>query len=239
MPTVYYAGDSTVQTNDIATYPQTGMGQVLGLYLRADVPVSNHGKNGRSTKSYIAEQRLSPIGERITAGDFLLIQFGHNDEKEADRSRYAAPFGEYQANLEHIANVALERGAYPVLITPLERRRFAPDGTPGDPTHGEYPEAVQQLGERLGIPVIDLNGESRKAIREAGPEGSKEWFLHLPAGKYAAFPDGKEDDTHLSYAGAVRFADIIARGLERLGSPYDRILCPRVKEEEVFVSGVM
>ena len=82
MPTVYYAGDSTVQTNDIATYPQTGMGQVLSLYLKSEVQVSNHGKNGRSTKSFIAEGRLEPIKARITAGDFLLIQFGHNDENK-------------------------------------------------------------------------------------------------------------------------------------------------------------
>ena len=118
MRTIYWASDSTVQYNDILTYPQTGMGQVLNLFLKPDVIVSNHAKNGRSTKSFIDESRMVPIYDRITEGDFLFIQFGHNDEKINDPTRYTDAEGEYRVNLEKFVNVARNKKAVPVIITP-------------------------------------------------------------------------------------------------------------------------
>ena len=104
MNAIYYIGDSTVQFNKIDTYPQTGMSQVLSLFTAEDVVVHPYGKNGRSTKSFIDEGRLVPIEEQIGEGDFLFIQFGHNDEKQADPTRYTEAFGEYQTNLEKFVN---------------------------------------------------------------------------------------------------------------------------------------
>lgn len=240
MPTVFYAGDSTVQYNDISTYPQTGIGQVLPLFLKREVRVENYARNGRSTKSFIDESRMVPIYDRITEGDFLLVQFGHNDEKKEDTSRYTEAFGDFQVNLEKFVNVARNKGAHPVLITPLERRHFTEDGQLRPCSHGEYPRAVLELGARLGVPVIDLTALSRKALTEAGPEETKGWYMHLPAGKYEAHPEGKEDDTHLQYAGAVIYADLIARELEKLGGIYADLLCSREQDKEAFfVGGVM
>ena len=104
MATIFWAGDSTVQYNDILTFPQTGIGQVMNLFLKPEVRVENHAKNGRSTKSFIDESRLTPIYDKITAGDFLFIQFGHNDEKKNDPQRYTDPYSDYMVNLEKFVN---------------------------------------------------------------------------------------------------------------------------------------
>ena len=119
MNAIYYIGDSTVQFNKIDTYPQTGMSQVLSLFTAEGVTVHPHGKNGRSTKSFLDEGRFEPVRQSLSEGDFLLIQFGHNDEKIQDPSRYTQPFGEYQENLRYFIGEARKKGAYPVLITPL------------------------------------------------------------------------------------------------------------------------
>ena len=100
MNTIFWAGDSTVQTNNYATYPQTGIGQVFSLFLREGYQVENHAKNGRSTKSFLDEGRLAVIEQRLGEGDFLFIQFGHNDEKSEDPSRYTDPFSSFMENLE-------------------------------------------------------------------------------------------------------------------------------------------
>ena len=154
MATIYWAGDSTVQYNDITTYPQTGIGQVFHLFLKPEVKVLNFAKNGRSTKSFIDEGRLAAIEEQITEGDFLFIQFGHNDEKKADPVRYTDPFGQYMVNLERFVNAARGKKAYPVLITPLERRCFAEGNQLGVGEHSDYVAAMKQAAENLDVPLI-------------------------------------------------------------------------------------
>jgi len=119
---IFWAADSTVQTNDITTYPQTGIGQVFSLYTRDGVVVSNHAKNGRSTKSFMDEGRLDVIDGQISEGDFLFIQFGHNDEKNEDPTRYTEPYSTFMENLKAYIDVARKHKANPVLITPLKRR---------------------------------------------------------------------------------------------------------------------
>jgi lysophospholipase L1-like esterase len=224
MATIYWAGDSTVQYNDITTFPQTGIGQVFHLFLKPEVKVSNHAKNGRSTKSFINEGRLDIIERMIAEGDFLFIQFGHNDEKEADPARYTAPFGTYQANLERFICVAREKKAYPVLITPLERRCFVEGNQLGEGAHGPYVAAMKQTAEKQQVPLIDLYSMSRKKMLEAGAEETKEWYMHLPAGVYLSHPEGLTDNTHLKYAGAVVYGGCIAEGLRELGGKYSDLL---------------
>lgn len=224
MRTIYWASDSTVQYNDILTFPQTGMGQVLNLFLKPDVIVSNHAKNGRSTKSFIDESRMVPIYDRITEGDFLFIQFGHNDEKINDPTRYTDPEGEYRVNLEKFVNVARNKKAFPVFITPLERRCFLEDGTLGPGEHGPYVAAMKKTAEQLNVPLIDLNEKSRREMVKAGVEETKKWYMHLPANVYPAYPEGLTDNTHLQYEGAVHYAGCIAEGLKELGGIYSDIL---------------
>jgi len=221
---IFWAGDSTVKQNDYTCFPQTGMGQAFGLFIKRNIRIENYAQNGRSTKSFIGEGRLAAIDTKINEGDFLFIQFGHNDEK-IDEERHTDAFTDYQENLAKFIDVAKAHGAHPVLITPLYRRLFNEDGkTLIENTHLEYPQAMIQLGETLSIPVIDLCLKSKRLIEEAGYEVSKEWFNHVPAGKYSNFLDGKEDNSHLRYEGAYRFCMIIAEELKQLGGIYKELL---------------
>ena len=224
MKRIFSAGDSTVQTNDITTYPQTGIGQVFSLYIKEDVRICNYAKNGRSTKSFLDEGRLKPIEEQIKEGDYLFIQFGHNDEKIQDPARYTEPFGAYSGNLKIFINTARTHGAKPVLITPLERRCFTEDGRLGPGAHGDYVAAVKRTAMEADVPLIDLYTQSRAAMENAGPQGSLKWFMHLAPAEYAAYPEGKEDNTHLRYEGAVCFAGLIARGLKELSGEYGELI---------------
>lgn len=235
MPRIYYAADSIVAQKNIFTYPETGIGQMLPLYLKRTVHIQNHAENGRSTKSFIDESRLAAIYNNIREGDFLFIQFGHNDEKQADPNRYTEAYGDYQVNLEKFVNVARNRKAYPVLITPLCRRQFDENGTLQE-THGEYPEAMRRLAVRLDVPLIDLSSLSFSAVEKAGEEASKKWFMNFPAGEYSNYPDGKADNTHLRPEGATFFAGIIADELKKLGGIYaDLLIDPPVKTQSTAI----
>ncbi|MDC7239714.1 MAG: GDSL-type esterase/lipase family protein, partial [Spirochaetales bacterium] len=147
-------------------------------------------------------------------GDYVLIQFGHNDEKIEDPSRYAAPDGEYRRNLEFFIDSAREKGAHPVLMTSLSRRKFNEKGRL-EKTHGEYPAAVKEVAAERDVPCIDMEIKSAALLRDYGPEDSKRLFMHLPPGKYPNHPDGKEDDTHFNEEGARIFAALAAEELVR------------------------
>lgn len=211
MTKVFYIGDSTVQLNKIDTYPQTGMSQVLHLYMGDHVQVMPHGKNGRSTKSFLEEGLFEPVRQGLGPGDFLLIQFGHNDEK-SDALRHTDPFGTYQEYLMHYIRAARAAGAYPVLVTPIARRRFDETGhfLPG--SHGDYPQAARLLGRREGVPVADLTALSEAMLEKLGDEASKPLFV-WPV-----------DNTHLKYVGAVRMVGLLAQELERFGGVYAKLL---------------
>lgn len=223
MSRIYYAGDSIVAQKNIFTYPETGIGQALPLYLKKQHIIQNHAENGRSTKSFIDESRLAAIYNDIREGDFLFIQFGHNDEKKEDPNRYTEAYGDYQVNLEKFVTVARNRKAHPVFLTPLCRRQFDENGNLKD-THGEYPEAMRQLAARIDVPLIDLCKLSSEAVATAGDEKSKQWFMNFPGGIYANYPEGKADNSHLRPEGAIFFAGIIAKELEKLGGIYADLL---------------
>ncbi len=221
---IFYAGDSTVQTNNIHTYPQTGIGQVLHLYLKPGIEVKNHARNGRSTKSFIDESRLVPIYDQISKGDYLFIQFGHNDEKIEDDTRYTDPFGEFKVNLGKFINVARNKGATPVLITPLARRCFDESGVLGPSAHKDYVEAAKQVANEQDVAIIDLTTKSREALIKMGAEESTRLYMHLAKDEYPSCPEVKVDNTHLKYDGAVFYAGLIAEGLKELGGQYEALL---------------
>lgn len=219
---IHWIGDSTVQFNRIDTWPQCGMGQALDIYLRPGVTVYDYARNGRSSKSFRDEGLWAPVADAMKPGDLLLIQFGHNDEKEYDPERYAN-LTQFADNLLAYANEAKAKGAYPVLVTPLTRRHFLPNGMLEN-THGDYPKAVRQLATREHLPLIDLTRASRTLLEDLGEEKSRELYMVFPAGAYSSYPGGKEDNSHLRYLGAVRFAGLIADGLKLLGHPYADVL---------------
>ncbi|MGN0387052.1 MAG: rhamnogalacturonan acetylesterase [Lachnospiraceae bacterium] len=224
MRRIFWAGDSTVQYNDISTYPQTGMGQVMNLFLKPEVELFNYAKNGRSTKSFMEDGRLDLIRQQIEKGDIFLIQFGHNDEKKSDATRYTTPFGTYMENLKIYVDTARQKEAYPVLITPVERRCFQEDGTLGPGEHGEYVEAMKRVAFEMNVPCIDLYTKSREFMNSIGPDEARKLHVVVEAGIYPGFPEGKNDHTHLNYRGAVRYASFIAEGLYNLGGIYREVL---------------
>ncbi len=211
MATVFYIGDSTVTFNKIATYPQQGMSNALPLFLKDGVAMSPHGHNGRSTKSFLEEGLFQPVLEKMQAGDFLLIQFGHNDEK-ADPLRHTDPDSTYKENLRYFIGCARERGTHPVLITSIGRRLFDESGNFRPGSHGEYPRAVREVGAELGVPVADLTTITEAFLAQLGDEPSKPLFV---------WPI---DNTHLKYDGAVTMVRFLAQELQKMGSPYADIL---------------
>lgn len=209
--TIYYIGDSTVAVNKIHTYPQTGMAQALPLYLKEGVQVVSLAKNGRSTKSFLDEGRFVPAQQRMQAGDFLFIQFGHNDEKE-DPARHTDAEGSFRVNLRYFIREARSRGAQPLLITPIARRLFDEQGNFRPGSHGAYPEAVRMVGAEENVPVADLTALTEAFLSQLGDALSKPLFV---------WP---KDNTHLKVEGAVQMAGFLAQELARLGAPYDALL---------------
>ena len=178
MPRIFWAGDSTVKQNDFTSYPQCGIGQGFSLFVKKEILIVNRAENGRSTKSFIDEGRLEFIKENINKGDFLFIQFGHNDEKN-DPLRYTDPQTTFKENLRTFIDTARNAGAYPLLITPLYRRLFAEEGKLVDNTHLTYPQAMLEVGRECNVPVIDLCTMSRRKIEKAGDIFNMRGRLHL------------------------------------------------------------
>ncbi|WP_243694065.1 GDSL-type esterase/lipase family protein [Stenotrophomonas sp. ATCM1_4] len=201
---VFIAGDSTAASYGPERAPQAGWGQMLQGWLDpARWQVHNHAVGGRSTRSFIAEGRLDAIGHALRPGDVLLIQFGHNDAKFEDPSRYTAPDGDYVMFLERYVAVAREKGATPILVTPAARLLY--DFGALLDTHGRYTQAMQRVARERQVALIDLNARSMAWIRALGEQGARPYFMFVPA-------QGKADGTHFSTAGATAVACLVMRG---------------------------
>ena len=211
MRVLHYIGDSTVARNNIHSYPQTGMSQGLALYVKESILVRSYAKNGRSTKSFLDEGRWEPVLAAMQAEDFLFIQFGHNDEKP-DAARHTDPDGSFRDNLRLFIRGAREKGAYPVLITPIGRRLFDENGQFLPGSHGAYPAAMKAVGLEENVPVVDLTAATEAFLASKGDENSKPLFM---------WP---KDNTHLKPEGAVIMAGLLAEGLAALGAPYAELL---------------
>lgn len=212
---VVLAGDSTVADQGEAGYPYAGWGQLLPRMFKAGVAVDNRAVSGRSAKSFISEGRLERLAAELRAGDYLFIQFGHNDAKK-DEPRYTSPFTTYKECLLSYVEAARTAGAHPVLVTPVQRRRFGPDGKLEN-THGEYPAAMKELAGEQGIPLIDLGEKSRRLFEAYGPGKSKELFMWCYPGEYLGHPAGVKDDTHFQVKGARVLAEEIVQGIREAG----------------------
>jgi lysophospholipase L1-like esterase len=215
VPHIFLIGDSTVADKPLVGSPERGWGQVFPLFLRDEVVVENHARNGRSTKSFLREGRWDSVMARISPGDYVMIQFGHNDAKKADTSRYADARTDYRANLRRFIHDTRSKEAHPILITPVARRRFDASGAFYD-VHGEYPAVVRELGGEEHVPVVDLHTRSIELLKRLGPEGSTPLFLHVAPGEFTGLPEGKQDDTHCSWYGAAEVARLVAEELAPL-----------------------
>jgi lysophospholipase L1-like esterase len=206
----------------------TGWGEFLQEYLGPDVRIENRAVNGRSTRSFLAEGRLTDIEQEFSAGDLLLIQFGHNDQKLEDPARYTNPHTEYRHNLRVFIDSARSCGGFPVLLTSVSRRSFTSDGEPDPQAVGLYPEAMREVAAETGTPLLDIFASSQQLYRILGAEGSQQLFMHLPPGSHPNYPDGITDNTHFSRAGAQQIAGLVARALQESAAlsalhPYLRV----------------
>ncbi len=210
--TLYMIGDSTMANKPLEDNPERGWGMMLQDFFDSTVTVENHAMNGRSTRSFLYENRWQPIVEKLKKGDYVIIQFGHNDGSKEKKERYTTP-GEYKTNLIRYVNETRSCKARPVLCTPIMRRRFDENGVFYD-THGVYPDVVRHVADSLKVPLVDMHRKSEKLIRELGPEGSKKIFLFVEPGVYVLLPNGKEDNTHFSEWGAREMARLFVEGIE-------------------------
>src|SRR5690606_28033448 len=179
LPTIFLAGNSTVV--DEAREPWCGWGQMFTRFLKPGVAVANYAESGQAADTFVSSGRLDKLLSKIKKGDYLFIEFGHNDQKQKGEGK--GPFTSYKTNLKYLSDKAREKGAFPVLITPMHRRCFDEQGKVIN-TQGEYPDAVRQLAQEENISLIDLTAMSAVLYEAWGVEGSKKAFVHFPAGSF-------------------------------------------------------
>lgn len=205
-PTIYMIGDSTMANKNAKCFPETGWGEAFSAFVDTSrISIENHARNGRSTKSFIDQGLWEKVISKINPGDYLFIQFGHNDEKIYKPKVYARAETTYKLNLERFIKECREKRGIPILFTSIVRRHFEESGVLLD-THGNYPAVVRQVGLEQNVPVIDMEAKTKLLVERYGIEGSIQLFLHPKEGEYSNYPKGKVDDTHLSRKGAIEIA---------------------------------
>lgn len=233
--TIFMIGDSTMADKKIDQgSPERGWGMVLKGFFTDDVVIDNHAVNGRSSKSFIDEGRWQKVLDKIQPGDYVVIQFGHNDEKPAVE-RHTDPGTTFDANLERFVNETRSKDGNPILMNAVVRRSFyrkpeGPDGANLDdeslrdtpygvsekinsdtlvPTHGDYVIAPRNVAKNLNVPFVDATSISHRMETEHGIEGSRKLHVWLAPGEVASIPDGRQDNTHYSIYGAHTIASLL------------------------------
>ncbi len=229
---IFMIGDSTMADKTPADNPERGWGQIFPQYLTGNASVRNYAVNGRSTKSFLREGRWDSIMKHLQKDDWVIIQFGHNDSKSEDTNRYAAPKSAYRDNLVRFIKDTRARGANPVLVTPVMRRRFDDKGKFRD-THGEYPGVVRALAKEMNVPLIDLHKSSQALIEQHGVEESKNLFLWIDPKHFKVGAEGKKDDTHFSDYGAASVASLVAGEIVEKKLPLAAYLKPSAHPEKL------
>lgn len=251
--TVFMIGDSTMANKPISGgNPERGWGHVLSGYFTDDIIVDNHAMNGRSSKSFIDEGRWDKVLSRIKPGDYVVIQFGHNDEKP-NPDRHTDPGTTFDANLEKFVNETRERGAHPILMNAIVRRNFVAPKSPtastdahrstgeqkktteGDTlydTHGAYLDSPRNVAAKLNVPFVDANKITHELVQGMGRDESKKLFVWVEPNTIPAIPKGKEDNTHLNVYGAR----IVARLLVEAMAEKVPALAPYVRNYDFVVA---
>ena len=200
------AGDSTMQIVDPERNPDFGWGQVLPQISHNNSKIFNFAKGGRSTKTFILENRWQELMDNTLPGDWVLIQFGHNDAAFNKPERYTAPV-DFEANLNRFVNEVIAKEANPILITPVARRYFDGEGKLKD-IHGTYPWLTRRVAQQTNTPLIDLFESSSQALLNLGPIASIDWYVHIGPGVHQCCPEGRMDDTHFTQQGALAVAKL-------------------------------
>ncbi len=226
--TVFMIGDSTMANKPLDKENQErGWGQMLPIYFEGPIKVDNHAVNGRSSKSFIDEGRWEKVREQIRPGDYVIIQFGHNDEKAKSPDRYTVPGSTFDANLKKFVSETREKGGTPILMNSIVRRNFPANGiaaaqtddrqktwkkglenypAEGDTlvdTHGDYRIAPRNVAEEMGVAFVDMNALTHELVQGLGKDASKSLYMWMPVGVYEFAPNGRIDNTHLNVFGGI------------------------------------
>ena len=203
--TIHLMGDSTMAEKDLTGgNPERGWGMMLPNFVDDSFQVVNYAQNGRSTKSFIDRGLWDKVYDALQPGDYVFIQFGHNDAKADDPERYAPAFGAYQDNLRRFVRGAREKGATPVLLTPVARRWFK-DGKLDRNCHTDYPAAMKQVADEMGVTLLDITTASLDWLESLGDEASKAYFM---------ISTGKDDNTHTIARGARKVTEIVCEAVK-------------------------
>ena len=206
---VYLVGDSTCADKDPKAFPETGWGTPFKTFFNENIVVENRSKNGRSTRSFMEEGRWDNIMSTLKAGDYVFIQFGHNDEVPTKAT--ATTPEEFQNNLRKYIEDTRGKNAIPVLLTSVSRRSFV-DGILKD-THKHYADLTREIASEKEVPLIDMNEKSMRLLTEWGEEKSQLLFHHLEAGEHPNYPNGRTDNTHFNELGARKMAQLVLKGI--------------------------
>lgn len=212
--TVFLCGNSTVVDQD--NEPWCSWGQIIPRFFTDRISIANYAESGEAADTFRAAGRLKKALTQMKPGDYLFIQFGHNDQKE--RGPGVGPYYSFATNLKIFIDEARARGVYPVLVTPMQRRSFNEEGQIVD-THGEYPNAMRWVAHKENVPLIDLNAITRILYEAMGVEGSKYAFVHYPAGTYPGQDKPLADNTHFNPYGAYQIAKCVIEGMKKLKLP--------------------
>jgi lysophospholipase L1-like esterase len=209
---LYLIGDSTMANKIRATFPETGWGMPLGTFFDTTVVVDNRAQNGRSTRTFLAENRWQPVVEALQPGDYVFIQFGHNDESQNYPDRYTSP-EDYRKNLIKFVTEARSKKATPILLTPVTRRYFDKEGHIKE-THVLYSAATMAVAKEYKVTLVDMDKMSRELLQRMGDENSKLLFMYLAPGDHPNYPLGRNDNTHFNELGARKMAQLVVNDLK-------------------------
>lgn len=214
---IFMAGDSTMSIKDEKDYPETGWGVPFDVFFDPAVSVHNLAKNGRSTRTFIEEGLWQSITDNLRPGDYVFIQFGHNDQSEHKQDRYTAP-AQYQANLRRFIADVRTKEAHPLLLTPVTRRYFTKAGVI-EPTHRGYDDLVRQVARTEKVVFLDMEKVTREYFTAQGDTASKLRFMHIAPDLHPNYPIGVTDDTHFNALGAREVAQLVLTELKKIDHP--------------------
>jgi lysophospholipase L1-like esterase len=204
---IWLVGDSTMSDKKTEAYPETGWGMPFKYFFDSTVVVDNRAQNGRSTKTFISEGRWQAVMDGLNEGDYVFIQFGHNDEVPTKVNSYVTE-DVFKSNLQRFVKEVRSKNAVPVLLTPVARRKFDSAGTVEE-THEKYAAVVRSVAKEEKVLFIDLDEKSKALLQQFGVENSKLLFNQLQPGEHPNYPEGKEDNTHFNELGARKMAELV------------------------------
>jgi len=225
--TIWMCGDSTMSIKEKKAYPETGWGMPFVYFWDSTVTIENLAKNGRSTSSFRNEGLWQTVLDKATEGDYVFIQFGHNDEVPTKKTYTTET--EFKNNLKQYVAEARGKKAIPILLTPMARRKFDANGKI-EGTHDVYSQIVRDVAKEEKVILFDMDKSTQQLYQQFGVENSKLLFMQLKPNEHPNYPDGRDDNTHFNELGARLVAQLVLDEIKKqIPELSDRVVKPVVK----------